>query len=150
MPVMESTPPCHLHPAHHAPIPFWALEGVSEDRLRSLVESADKAKPRKSRRWLLCRSCGRRITREDERIPVLGAHEHTRTNPHGITFRFGSFRSARGCLTSGEPIAAFTWFAGFYWRLALCGGCRTHLGWSFEGGEAGFFGLILDRLSTAN
>src|SRR5687767_5906249 len=109
---------CALHHGNGAVLPLRALEGVSEDRLRSLIESTEKAKPRRSRRWLLCRSCGRRITREDERIPVFGTHEHTRTNPHGITFRFGSFRSARGCLTSGEPVAAFTWFAGYYWRLA--------------------------------
>jgi hypothetical protein len=127
-------------------LPMHALEGVSEDRLRSLKEAASPDKPRKSRRWLHCRACGHKITREDDRIPVLGLHEHTRTNPHGITFRFGSFRNAQGCATSGEPIAAFTWFAGYYWRLALCGGCRIHLGWRFEGAGANFFGLVLERL----
>ena len=123
-----------------------ALEGVDEARLRALAETTDSARPKKSRRWLLCRNCGRRITREEDRLEVLGKHEHVRTNPHGITFHFGSFRSAEGCATAGEPMAAFTWFAGYYWRLALCAGCRTHLGWCFEGPQAGFFGLVLDRL----
>jgi hypothetical protein len=37
------------------------------------------------------------------------------------------------------------------WRLALCGGCRAHLGWNFRGDkDAGFFGLILDRLREAD
>jgi hypothetical protein len=127
-----------------------ALEGVSEERLRGLAVATDKPRPKKSRRWLLCRNCGRKITREEDRLDVLGKHVHVRTNPHGITFHFGSFRSAEGCSTAGEPVAAFTWFSGYYWRLALCGGCRIHLGWSFEGPEAKFFGLVLDRLTTAN
>ena len=131
-------------------IPLHALEGVSEDRLRGLVEPAASKRPKKSRRWLLCKQCGRRITREEDRVPILGRHEHTQTNPHGITFRFGSFRAAQGCILAGDPVAAFSWFAGYYWRLALCGGCRIHLGWGFESADAGFFGLVLDRLTTSN
>lgn len=96
---------------------------------------------------VLCRACRQTITRSAERIPVDGAHRHTFANPHGLVFEIGCFASAPGCATAGPASAEFTWFAGHSWRLALCRGCRTHLGWRFAtpGGHA-FYGLILERL----
>ncbi len=96
---------------------------------------------------LLCRACGQAITRSAERVSVDGAHHHTFANPHGIVFEIGCFASAPGCGTAGPASDEFTWFAGYRWRVALCGGCLTHLGWRFaaRGGHA-FFGLIVERL----
>jgi hypothetical protein len=68
----------------------------------------------------------------------------------------------------------FSWFSGTLWRLVLCGGCYTHLGWEFTGAagsegagngvsgsgspaggtsgegagtEGGFYGLIIPKLN---
>ena len=50
---------------------------------------------------------------------------------------------------SGIEAREHSWFAGHQWSFSLCGGCGTHLGWSFRpAGGAGFHGLILDRLRT--
>lgn len=95
---------------------------------------------------LLCFACGAAITRNRERIPVGGAHEHTFTNPAGYVFCIGCFRRAPGCPQAGEFTAEHTWFPGYAWRYALCAGCRIHLGWVFRGGQSEFYGLILDRL----
>lgn len=95
---------------------------------------------------LLCAACGHPITSPRERIRAGGAHQHTFTNPAGFVFRIGCFGRAPGCVQAGAPTLEHTWFAGQAWRCALCGGCRTHLGWAFQDGSSGFFGLILDRL----
>ena len=96
---------------------------------------------------LYCFVCGAAITRERERVSVEGAHEHTFTNPAGFVFRIGCFRSAPGCVETGEFTAEASWFRGRAWRYAACAGCRAHLGWVYrDRGDAAFFGLILNRL----
>ena len=132
---------------HLVILPLFALDGVNDERLRAIME-AEAERPKRARRWLHCLNCRRRITREDDRVSYLGLDVHTRTNPYGITFRFGSFGAAEGCEITGDPVAAFTWFAGYYWRIALCGGCGVHLGWKFENAESCFYGLVLNRLSA--
>ena len=108
------------------------------------VESASR-RADEDARAIRCRACGKAITTSAERTSVAGAHEHTRFNPGGFVFRFGCFRSAPGCAVAGEATSEATWFSGYRWSYALCGGCGTHLGWRFDG-EAAFFGLVLERL----
>jgi filamentous hemagglutinin family protein len=96
--------------------------------------------------FILCRVCGNRITTLDAIIAVNGQHRHTCTNPAGITFEIGCFSSALGCLIYGIPTYEYTWFEGYTWSLTFCSRCTTHLGWYYQSGEDGFFGLILDRL----
>jgi hypothetical protein len=94
---------------------------------------------------LRCRACGNPITDNGQRRSVDGSHSHTRTNPAGVQFTFGCFREAPGCRCLGAASTEHTWFTGCRWRIAACGGCGEHLGWSFDGAES-FFGLILMRL----
>lgn len=94
-----------------------------------------------------CRNCLFVITRPSEAIAMQGGHRHTFANPHGIVFEIGCFRNADGCRYLGAPSDEFTWFAGFGWRIALCAGCKGHLGWLFASPAGNHFnGLILDRL----
>jgi len=94
---------------------------------------------------LFCAACGYVITSTRERTEVSGACEHTFVNPHGIVFHIGCFRRAPGCGAKGRASAFFSWFPGYEWRIAVCRGCHSHLGWSF-GNPPSFHGLILDRL----
>jgi hypothetical protein len=64
-----------------------------------------------------------------------GAHDH---------------RAAPGCTTQGAASREHTWFAGYAWRIANCASCLGHLGWRYERGADGFFGLILERLAEEN
>lgn len=98
---------------------------------------------------LVCARCRHAITREDERIAVHGGHEHTRTNPHNLTFHIGCFRRADGCKTFGPASLEYTWFAGYAWSIALCGNCQTHLGWRFTSTLDSFYGLVLRELISA-
>ena len=97
---------------------------------------------------LLCRVCGEAVTAEAHRTSIAGRHTHRRSNPWGIDFVFGCFHAAPGARVEGQPTAEFTWFPGYCWDMATCRGCAAHLGWFFDGGEATFFGLILDRLES--
>ncbi|MGB5984318.1 MAG: cereblon family protein, partial [Desulfobacterales bacterium] len=86
-----------------------------------------------------------------ERSAQSGAHRHTFANPHGRVFEIGCFRDAPGCRVQGPALTEFSWFSGYAWRIALCGGCLSHLGWRFQGAPSGipgpgFFGLILNHL----
>ena len=95
---------------------------------------------------IVCLKCGHSITHADARIERGGQHIHTRLNPEKVTFVFGTFSEAPGALLSGDATTFFTWFHGYAWRMASCGGCSAHLGWRFEG-ESPFWALILDRLT---
>ena len=96
---------------------------------------------------ILCRACGFAVTGGRHRMAMQGHHEHRFMNPAGFLYHIGCFSEAVGCVIVGPPSHEYPWFPGFVWRFALCGGCRTHLGWHFRSEDgAGFFGLILDRL----
>lgn len=96
---------------------------------------------------LLCARCAHPVTRQGERIAVDGGHEHRRINPAGCRFHLGCFRAAPGCMTQGAASSEHTWFAGYAWRIANCASCFGHLGWRYERGADGFYGLILERLA---
>jgi len=95
---------------------------------------------------LFCKLCLNQITRKDQAIRINGSHSHTFFNPHGIVFELGCFRDAPGCQLMGEPTSEFTWFSGSVWQFALCRTCGGHLGWYYETGESGFYGLLPARL----
>jgi hypothetical protein len=100
----------------------------------------------KAEREITCVRCGGGITQEKARIAINGAHVHTFKNPSSIDYTIGCFRDAHGCLGIGERSMVWTWFPGFAWQAALCARCGAHLGWTFEGDAARFWGLILERL----
>ncbi len=99
---------------------------------------------------LVCRACMRVITSGGEKIEMNGSHIHGFTNPHGIFFDLGCFRTAPGCVYSRQSSYEFSWFNGYSWRIAVCKTCYTHLGWLFTSGASRFNGLILDKLIPWN
>ena len=127
--------------------PWLFFDPEGDEARGTKVKAKTDAKSRREKR-LFCVACRAWITHQDERIPVQGAHEHKRTNPHGLSFHIGCFRSARGCAHHGAATMEHTWFKGHAWRIALCAKCQTHLGWTFETEGGGFYGLILDRLTS--
>ena len=108
-----------------------------------------REKPVKDRGAILCKTCGQFITHERDRFTVQGSHLHTFANPHGLVFEIGCFQTAPGCAYGGALSAEFTWFAGYQWKVAVCTGCLTHLGWLFVSTATQFNGLILERLVTS-
>ncbi len=121
--------------------------GREDERETVIVRQTTTANAREEH--LVCAACGHRITSEAERIAVAGAHAHTFTNPHGLSFHIGCFREAPGCRDQGPGSLEYTWFAGYVWSIASCTGCGGHLGWRYRDTAGdGFFGLILDRLAA--
>lgn len=101
-------------------------------------------------RAVVCKACGHTLAKESDRIDVGGHHQHTFVNPHAYAFTIQCFRDAPGCVREGDSSTLWTWFEGHAWRIATCGGCHAHVGWSFEG-TAAFFGLIVrDHTSIAS
>ncbi len=115
------------------------------------AQSSEASKPQSEtderiERAVVCRACGHALTKESARIDVDGRHQHTFVNAHAYAFTIACFKDAPGCLGFGESSTFWTWFEGHAWRIALCGGCSGHVGWSFTG-ESSFFGLVVDRIA---
>lgn len=125
--------------------PQW-LRGDPSKPLGQRSTSAEPSSPAEGlARRLCCARCARPITSEEEATSAEGSHEHTRVNPAGVRFHFRCFARAPGCAIQGARTPAHSWFAGYVWQYAHCGGCGVHLGWYFQGG-APFFGLVAERL----
>jgi hypothetical protein len=103
------------------------------------VESSDPG-------TLRCAACGLAITRRDERLEILGLHEHVADNPHGHRYRVRCFASATNLETTTNPSSEWSWFPGYRWSVQVCRGCEAHLGWRFDREGDGFYGLISDSL----
>lgn len=95
---------------------------------------------------LRCAVCDHRITDRGYRRDMTGAHGHTFVNPAGFTFRIGCFVAAPGCKHVGATSAAFSWFPGWTWQVAICAGCHAHVGWIFRCSGEQFHGLIVAAL----
>ncbi len=117
------------------------------DSLPRLLDDDESQIDSHAGKKILCRQCHNVITSTAEIVAVNGSHEHTFANPEGILFQIGCFRPSPACGHIGEATEEWSWFKGFSWRVALCSGCLTHLGWLYVslGGDR-FHGLILDRL----
>ncbi len=126
--------------------PVFRLKKTDAWIATEVPEKDEEAEDRAPGRNLLCRVCLSIITSEEEGISMSGSHRHVFVNPSGVVYAVGCFRSAPGCLRTGTPTLEYTWFAGYLWSYALCARCGLHLGWYYESGGGGFFGLITDHL----
>jgi hypothetical protein len=97
--------------------------------------------------WIRCGACGHALAPARARIEVEGKHEHTFVNPAGFEYTIRCFGEAPGCAGAGEESTYWSWFRGFAWRMAACGGCGAHVGWSFRKEESAFWGLVVDRIT---
>jgi hypothetical protein len=128
-------------------IPLEALQQFDNRLLKDVIREEDaRDETDVQRNHILCKTCGNAITSEADSIAIYGSHEHTFVNPMGLTFHIGCFSNAGGCHIMGAPTAEYTWFPGFTWSYVVCSSCFTHLGWHYNSGGSGFFGLILDQL----
>lgn len=71
-------------------------------------------------------------------------------NPHGVLHEVVTLRWAENLVVTGTPTTEFTWYPGYAWRIAWCGRCGAHAGWSFdaagEGDPPSFWGLRRDAI----
>ena len=117
--------------------------GSLRDIEQSLSSDADTHEGRS--KFLCCAHCKQRIAPVSSSVEINGRQIHRCQNPLGHYFVFQCYRTAPGCAVSGEPMAEYSWFAGYRWQFASCNRCHNQLGWYFSG-ESGFFGLIRDQL----
>ena len=123
-------------------------------RVYQAVDQAQQTAPQDTddankKEFLRCTECQYPITRKVDRIAINEKHQHVFANPHGYIFQIGCFAQAPGCVIASEETSFFSWFPGHSWQIALCGQCWTLLGWAFRSSESQFFGLILDKLTSA-
>ena len=123
---------------------LWLRDG--EEKGGSHPESIDIPQENEDQA-VVCRDCGHPITVVRAVLDVDGSCDHTFFNPAGIVFEVLCFSQAPGCTVQGPSSRQFSWFAGFSWRLAFCGGCFGHVGWLYESPDSAFFGLIRNRLA---
>lgn len=121
----------------------WQHEPIMLDADTPALAPAGDTTPASQREEVvLCRTCGVLVSTGRWRISVNGAHEHVVFNPAGRLFRVWCFSEAPGAVAYGPASLDFTWFRGHPWQIALCQGCRSHLGWCFTtAGVPAFYGL---------
>jgi len=100
---------------------------------------------------LVCRSCGTRIARRAWIAAIDDASaERVFFNPAGVMMEVLTLRRATNVREAGVPTEEFSWFPGYAWRFAHCGGCERQLGWRFAGVgaqvPATFWGLLQREL----
>ena len=111
------------------------------------VEETDPEEVSKEEEALNCAACGQPVTNPKHRTSVGGDFQHAVVNPAGVLFEIGCFAEAEGCRQVGPESDEFSWFDGYVWQVAVCKGCRAHLGWRFWSSDNEFYGLILNRLA---
>jgi hypothetical protein len=112
-----------------------------------LDREAQRASETREESWVRCSACGRALTPARARTDVEGQHVHTFVNPAGFEYTIRCFADAPGCTGAGEESTFWSWFRGFAWRMAACGGCGAHVGWSFRKESSVFWGLVADRIT---
>jgi hypothetical protein len=121
---------------------YW-FEGHAGDLLPVTDISPTDHSDRRKR--ILCRRCRAFITDAAQYAQFQGRHLHRCVNPAGVTYQFGCYYAAEGCVASGTPTGEHSWFSGYLWQVASCRKCGEHIGWAFSG-PGRFFGLITDRV----
>ena len=98
---------------------------------------------------LVCRGCGTRIARKNWIASVDGGSaERVFFNPAGVMMEVVTLTRAVNLAEEGVPTEEFSWFPGYAWRFAHCGGCGRQLGWRFlsrAGAAPGAFWGLLRR-----
>lgn len=100
---------------------------------------------------LVCRVCGTRVARRAWVVHIDDASaERVFFNPAGVMMEVLTLARAVNLVEQGTPTEEFTWFPGYAWRFAHCGGCGRQLGWRFlaVGGAVpvAFWGLLQREL----
>ena len=93
-----------------------------------------------------CAFCNYVVTSQDKAITMNGQHRHIFTNPMGTTYEIALYHEA-DCVEHGIATQEYTWFSGCRWQVALCGQCKSQLGWHYvQENNSGFYGLICKHL----
>jgi hypothetical protein len=102
-----------------------------------------RAPPDTEEAWLRCRACGHRLA-------TAARDGGAFVNPAGTVHDLLLAARAPGAEALGPITTTATWFDGYGWQLACCGGCGEHVGWCYLAtGDAQpdlFFGLRRDAL----
>jgi len=113
------------------------------------LQKAQKALQKK-RRFLFCKTCGKRIS--DMRYLTSvdgGSPNRVFRNPNGYLYEIITLSDCEGLQDTSPPILEETWFSGYPWVVLPCSSCLTHLGWRWENPgriPSLFYGLIRERL----
>jgi len=100
-----------------------------------------------------CSACNSVVTYSDRLVVVSGSMRHGFANPIGVFCDFYTFSSCPGAVAFGTPTEEFSWFAGYFWNLALCKSCNSHLGWHYTAdpqseGLPEFWGILAHKILT--
>jgi len=100
-----------------------------------------------------CIGCDGLITHSDRLIVIGGTNRHLFVNPSGVECDFHTFYSCPGAIAVGEATEAYSWFSGYYWRMAFCRHCGQHLGWHYEAVSKyerplEFWGILAENLKS--
>ena len=117
-------------------------------------EAPELENERDARRVWVCATCEEQVADPEAALSIGGRPAVSRfANPAGYVWEIVTVSEARSLVVASTPQTAFSWFAGYAWRIVVCARCHTHLGWRYDAVSGAspprFHGLILAHLKLA-
>ncbi|XP_077297265.1 protein cereblon-like isoform X2 [Arctopsyche grandis] len=105
---------------------------------------------------LCCSQCSSNICKMEEIFAMSNEGIHTNyCNVGGYVHNIVTVKSTMNIDLQGRPSLEFTWFPGYYWTIAVCSRCFSHIGWKFTAEKKSlrpqsFWGLTRNAVTPKN
>ncbi|XP_011062316.1 PREDICTED: protein cereblon isoform X1 [Acromyrmex echinatior] len=129
-------------PKNPIDLSFWVAQNILMDhneRLTLLTYDCAISRLQREIKYLVedkiyvCVNCESFIGRQSHMFPMnKEGPQGTYVNPGGVIHETITFYHVQGVvLNNSDPSTEYSWFPGYAWTIAICKGCRHHVGWKF-------------------
>ncbi|KAG5307589.1 CRBN protein, partial [Pseudoatta argentina] len=129
-------------PKNPIDLSFWVAQNILMDhneRLTLLTYDCAISRLQREIKYLVedkiyvCVNCESFIGRQSHMFPMnKEGPQGSYVNPGGVIHETITFYHVQGVLlNNSDPSTEYSWFPGYAWTIAICKGCRHHVGWKF-------------------
>ncbi|XP_008558965.1 protein cereblon isoform X2 [Microplitis demolitor] len=113
--------------------PKTALSLLEIDSVIFRLQREEKLLRKLANNIFVCKRCGAKVARQTD---VFQMNEEgvqsAYCNPAGAIHETITLHKAQSLVLDNAPASTeYSWFPGYAWTIAHCGGCRFHMGWRF-------------------
>ncbi|KAG8041068.1 hypothetical protein G9C98_002056 [Cotesia typhae] len=117
--------------------PKTALSLLEIDCVILRLQREEKLLRKLANNVFVCKRCGAKVAKQTD---VFQMNEEgvqsAYCNPAGAIHETITLYKAQSLvLDNAPPSSEYSWFPGYQWTIAHCGGCRSHMGWRFTAAQ---------------
>ncbi|XP_044598142.1 protein cereblon isoform X1 [Cotesia glomerata] len=117
--------------------PKTALSLLEIDSVILRLQREEKLLRKLANNVFVCKRCGAKVAKQTD---VFQMNEEgvqsAYCNPAGAIHETITLHKAQSLvLDNTPPSSEYSWFPGYQWTIAHCGGCRSHMGWRFTAAQ---------------